>query len=73
MDKSKPVILGGDYESKNEIFRYKVWLVLNSIADFYIGKKIFNLQKYDELCKSKGIESHSNLLKECVFSQILKI
>lgn len=65
--KLKNFILGGGYGSDDGIFQYKACLAPNGIINFYIGKKIFNLQTYNKLCKLRGIESHSNSLEECGF------
>lgn len=47
----KRFILGGGYGDDDGIFRYKKSFAPNGIYDFYIGKKIFNKKKYEELVK----------------------
>lgn len=45
----KRFILGGGYGDDDGIYRYKKSLAPNGICDFYIGKKIFDRNKYNEL------------------------
>lgn len=45
----KRFILGGGYGADDGIFKYKKSFAPNGIYDFYIGKKIFDEAKYNEL------------------------
>ncbi|MGB4660430.1 MAG: GNAT family N-acetyltransferase [Mobilitalea sp.] len=45
----KQFVLGGGYGEDDGIFKYKKSLAPNGICDYYIGKKIFNENKYNEL------------------------
>lgn len=45
----KRFVLGGGYGSDDGIFQYKTCLAPNGIVDFYIGRKIFDREKYDYL------------------------
>lgn len=47
--KLKRFILGGGYGADDGIFKYKKSFAPNGIYDFYIGKKIFDEAKYNEL------------------------
>ena len=38
----KNFMLGGWYGTGDGIFRYKHWLALNDLYDFYIGRKVFD-------------------------------
>lgn len=48
--------LVGGYGSDDGIFQYKMNLAPDGIIDFYIGRKIFNKEAYQELVdiRSKG-------------------
>lgn len=52
----KRFILGGGYGSDDGIFRYKKGLAPDGIYDFYIGKKIFDNEKYEILLNKKKSE-----------------
>lgn len=52
----KNFVLGGGYGSDDGIFQYKSSLAPDGIVDFYIGKKVFNKAKYNELVKIRGEE-----------------
>lgn len=57
----KNFVLGGGYGKDDGIFRYKKSLAPNGVCDFFIGKKIFDKEKYDKLVEirnetDKGIE-----------------
>lgn len=52
--KLKRFVLGGGYGSDDGIFEYKKNLAPNGIVDFWVGKKIFDKGKYEELCKMRG-------------------
>lgn len=61
----KRFILGGGYGDDDGIFKYKKSLAPNGVCDFYIGKKIFNEEKYDELVEMRkddeaGIQNESS-------------
>ena len=45
----KNFVLGGGYGSDDGIFQYKICLAPNGIVDFYIGKKVFDEEKYNYL------------------------
>lgn len=45
----KNFVLGGGYGADDGIFQYKTCLAPNGIVNFYIGRKIFHKQKYDNL------------------------
>lgn len=50
----KRFILGGGYGEDDGIFRYKKSFSPNGIHKFYVGKRIFNRDKYDELIKIRN-------------------
>ena len=50
----KRFILGGGYGEDDGIFKYKKSFSPNGIHKFYIGKKIFDRDKYDELIKIRN-------------------
>lgn len=56
----KAFVLGGGYGADDGIFQYKKALAPNGVVDFYIGKKIFDQNKYDELVKLRGVELENN-------------
>ena len=65
----KNFILGGGYGGEDDgIYRYKKSFAPNGIYDFYIGKNIFQPEKYKELVqlrkKEKGFEIDSNFFPE---------
>ena len=45
----KQFVLGGGYGSDDGIFEYKKSLAPNGVVDFWVGKKIFNRERYDWL------------------------
>lgn len=45
----KNFVLGGGYGKDDGIFNYKKSLAPNGVVDFYIGKKIFDNEAYDDL------------------------
>lgn len=55
----KNFVLGGGYGSDDGIFQYKSSLAPHGIVDFYIGRRIFDMEAYDYLCRLRGVESHS--------------
>jgi hypothetical protein len=52
----KRFILGGGYGAEDGIFKYKKSFAPNGIYDFYIGKKVFNEKKYNELVEMRNQE-----------------
>ena len=54
----KRFILGGGYGDDDGIFRYKKSFAPNGVCDFYIGKKIFDRNKYYELLHMR-FDDHS--------------
>lgn len=58
-------VLGGGYTKDDGIFKYKEAFAPEGIVDFYVGNKIFNQQKYDELVRLK--ENDINFDKESNF------
>lgn len=63
----KTFVFGGGYGSDDGIFQYKSHFAPNGIVDFYIGKQVWNVKKYDELCRIRGIESHSKSIEKAGF------
>ncbi|MBS4030269.1 MAG: GNAT family N-acetyltransferase [Clostridiales bacterium] len=57
----KRFILGGGYGNDDGIFKYKKSFAPNGVHDFYIGKKILNQAKYDELVGIRIKEEDYNL------------
>lgn len=53
----KNYVLGGGYGSDDGIFKYKTCLAPDGIVDFYIGKKIFNQEKYKKLVEIRKQEN----------------
>lgn len=47
-------VLGGGYGKDDGIFQYKACLAPNGIVDFYIGKNIFDKEKYEWLIDMKA-------------------
>ena len=45
----KNFVLGGGYGADDGIFQYKLCLAPHGVHDFYIGRKIFDRDAYDEL------------------------
>ncbi|WP_019230344.1 GNAT family N-acetyltransferase [Sedimentibacter sp. B4] len=58
----KKFILGGGYGEDDGIFRYKKSFSPNGIHKFYIGKRIFDKEKYRELIKIRN--SNQNFDKD---------
>lgn len=56
----KNFVFGGGYGSDDGIFEYKKHFAPNGIVNFYIGKKILDEEKYEGLCKIRGIETDQN-------------
>lgn len=52
----KNFVLGGGYGADDGIFKYKTCLAPNGIFDFYIGRKVFNQEVYDELVDLRAID-----------------
>lgn len=53
----KRYILGGGYGKDDGIYKYKKSFAPNGICDFYVGKKIFNENKYKELVEIRNQEA----------------
>lgn len=53
----KNFVLGGGYGSDDGIFQYKTCLAPNGVVDFYIGKKIFDKEKYYEIVELRAVEN----------------
>ncbi|MDD5457686.1 MAG: GNAT family N-acetyltransferase, partial [Candidatus Margulisbacteria bacterium] len=64
----KNFILGGGYGGDDGIFKYKRSFSPNGMCDFYIGKKIFDKEKYKTLTdmriKKENFEENSNFFPE---------
>lgn len=60
----KRFVLGGGYGGDDGIFKYKKSFAPNGVYDFYIGKKIFDNDKYNELvelrCKDEKFDINTN-------------
>lgn len=56
----KRFILGGGYGDDDGIFKYKKSLAPNGVCDFYVGKKIFNEEKYKKLVAMRIISSKTD-------------
>lgn len=54
----KRIVLGGGYGSDDGLFRYKKCLAPNGVVDFYVGKKIFNEEKYSKLLDIRKKDSN---------------
>ena len=59
----KRFILGGGYGEDDGIYQYKKSFAPNGVFNFYVGKKIFYQDKYDQLMKLRGFitEEHRNI------------
>ncbi len=53
----KSFVLGGGYGADDGIFQYKACLAPNGIVDFYIGRKIFDPNRYDQLVALRAQEN----------------
>lgn len=60
----KNFVLGGGYGADDGIFQYKTCLAPNGIVDFYIGRKIFDEQKYEYLLNLRAEDA-----PECIESK----
>lgn len=56
----KNFVLGGGYGADDGIFQYKLCLAPHGEYDFYIGRKIFDKEKYDRLTKLRQGETLNN-------------
>ncbi|MBS7528106.1 GNAT family N-acetyltransferase [Fusibacter paucivorans] len=56
----KRFILGGGYGQDDGIFRYKKSFSPNGIHKFYVGKRIFDEEKYSELIKIRSCNQDFN-------------
>ncbi|WP_218143812.1 GNAT family N-acetyltransferase [Planococcus faecalis] len=50
----KRFILGGGYGADDGIFKYKKSFAPNGVCSFYVGKKVFNEEKYNELVQMRN-------------------
>lgn len=55
----KNFVLGGGYGADDGIFQYKTCLAPNGIVDFYIGRKIFDEEKYAKLVELRTRDNPS--------------
>lgn len=55
----KNFILGGGYGADDGIYRYKKSLSPNGVVEFYIGKKIFNQEEYQNLVEFRKKQGDS--------------
>ena len=53
----KNFVLGGGYGADDGIFQYKMNLAPHGITDFYIGRKIFDIDTYEKLCDLRNKET----------------
>jgi hypothetical protein len=53
----KNYVLGGGYGVDDELFKYKKYFAPNGVCDFYIGKKIFDQEKYAKLVAIRKAEA----------------
>ncbi|WP_330112136.1 GNAT family N-acetyltransferase (plasmid) [Cetobacterium somerae] len=56
----KYFLLGGGYTKDDGIYKYKESFNEKGIIPFYIGKKIHNQKKYDELVEKNGRKNETN-------------
>ena len=54
----KDFVLGGGYGADDGIFQYKQCLAPHGIVDFYIGHKVFDTKRYEELVEMREEESN---------------
>lgn len=52
----KNFVLGGGYGKDDGIFKYKKSFAPNGEVDFYIGKRIFDMETYKELCRMRKMD-----------------
>lgn len=57
--KLKNFVLGGGYGSDDGIYEYKLGFAPQGVYDFYIGRKIFNNDLYEKLCKVKNVDTNN--------------
>lgn len=55
----KNFVLGGGYGADDGIYRYKKSLSPHGVADFYIGKKIYNQELYQKLVELRKTSSET--------------
>lgn len=53
----KNFVLGGGYGADDGIFQYKTCLAPGGIVDFYIGRKIFDVDNYKNLVKIRALDN----------------
>jgi lipid II:glycine glycyltransferase (peptidoglycan interpeptide bridge formation enzyme) len=63
--------LGGGYGGDSSpLLKFKRSFNKNGDLDFYIGKRIFNQEEYDEVCKAVGIEDKTGFFP--AYRKVLK-
>lgn len=50
---------GGVGSGEDSLYKFKKAFYKGNLHRFYIGKKVFDQEKYAKLCKLRGIDSHS--------------
>ncbi|MEE3480738.1 MAG: GNAT family N-acetyltransferase [Lachnospiraceae bacterium] len=64
----KTLYLGGGVGSgEDSLFRFKRAFYRGELNRFHIGKKVYDAERYAELCEMAGVESHSDKLIESGF------
>ena len=53
----KNFVLGGGYGSDDGIFKYKTCLAPSGVVDFFIGRKVFNRELYNQLVELREIDN----------------
>lgn len=75
-EEKKDYVLGGGYKHLDSLFAYKKSFAPKGIVPFYVGKKIYNSELYNQLVKSKEQEfiDNSNVLdRESEFFPLYRI
>ena len=57
-------VLGGGYGADDGIFQYKTYLAPKGIKDFYIGRKIFDSERYNKLVELRASDNPECLVSE---------
>lgn len=52
----KYFVLGGGYGKDDGIYEFKLGFAPDGVYDFYIGRKIFNNELYNDFCKIKNVD-----------------
>ena len=53
----KNFVLGGGYGADDGIFQYKTCLAPKGVVDFYIGRTVFDQEKYQQLVDFRANEN----------------